>query len=53
MTIPNYDCNDKPTNFKQVYDYMPNDTSRMLITSPSGTGKTNLLYHILMTPLVY
>ena len=42
-----------PTNFKQLYDYMPNDTFRMLITSPSGTGKTNLLYHILMSPLVY
>ena len=25
----------------------------MLITSLSGAGKTNLLYHILMSPLVY
>ena len=32
---------------------MPHDTFRMLICGASGSGKTNLLYHILMKPLVY
>ena len=32
---------------------MPNDTFRMLICGNSGSGKTNLLYHMLMKPLVY
>ena len=32
---------------------MPNDTFRMLIRGNSGSGKTNLLYHILMKPLLY
>ena len=30
---------------------MPKDT--MLICGNSGSGKTNLLYHILMAPLIY
>ena len=54
MEIPNYDFNeDENTNFKQLYKYMPKSNFRMLISSPSGGGKTNLLYHILMKPLVY
>ena len=32
---------------------MPHDTFRMLICGNSGSGKTNLLYHILIEPLLY
>ena len=32
---------------------MPKDTFRMLICGNSGSGKTNMLYHMLMQPLVY
>ena len=31
---------------------MPKDTFRMFLSSPSGGGKTNLLYHMLTQPLV-
>ena len=37
MEIPNYDV----------------DTFRMLICGNSGSGKTNLLYHMLIEPLLY
>ena len=54
MEIPNYDSNiDKTNSYKQLYQYMPNDTFRMLICGNSGSGKTNMLYHMLMKPLVY
>ena len=54
MEIPNYDFNeDENTNFKQLYKYMPKSNFRMLICGNSGSGKTNLLHHILMKPLVY
>ena len=54
MDIPNYDSNiDKTNSYKQLYPYMPDDTFRMLICGGSGSGKTNLLYHMLMKPLVY
>ena len=54
MEIPNYDFNeDEYTNCKQLYPYMPKSSFRMLICGNSGSGKTNLLYHILMRPLVY
>ena len=54
MDIPNYDFNeDENTNFKQLYKYMPKSNFRMLICGNSGSGKTNLLFHILMKPLVY
>ena len=49
MEIPNYDVD----NFKQRYSYMPNDTFRMLICGNSGSGKTNLLYHMLIEPLLH
>ena len=53
MEIPNYDSNNnKKNSYKQLYEYMPNDTFRMLICGGSGSGKTNLLYHMLMKPLV-
>ena len=52
MEIPNYDSNNnKKNSYKQLYEYMPNDTFRMLICGGSGSGKTNLLYHMLMKPL--
>ena len=35
------------------YSFMPNDTFRMLICGNSGSGKTNLLYHMLIVPLLY
>ena len=54
MEIPNYDSNNnKKNSYKQLYEYMPNDTFRMLICGGSGSGKTNLLCHMLMKPLVY
>ena len=54
MEIPNYDSNiDKTNSYKQLYQYMPDDTFRMLICGNSGSGKTNMLYHMLMKPLVY
>ena len=54
MEIPNYDSNDNSDKkFKQLYPFMPSDTFRMLICGNSGSGKTNLLYHMLMNPLLY
>ena len=32
---------------------MPHDTFRMLICGNSGSGKTNLLYHMLIKPLLH
>ena len=54
MEIPNYDSNDKTSKkFKQLFPFMPSDTFRMLICGNSGSGKTNLLFHMLMKPLLY
>ena len=54
MEIPNYDSNsEKSNNYKRLYKYMPDDTFRMLICGGSGSGKTNLLYHMLTKPLVF
>ena len=39
--------------YKQLFPYMPADTFRMLICGNSGSGKTNLLYHMLIKPLLY
>jgi type IV secretory pathway VirB4 component len=52
MLIPNYD-NKKKNNFKQLYNYMPSKSFRMLICGPSGSGKTNALVHMLLKPLIY
>ena len=53
MEIPNYDINTTNKKFKQRCSFMPNDTCRMLICANSGSGKTNLLYHMLIEPLLY
>ena len=53
MEIPNYDSDTKNKKFKQRYSFMPNDTLCMLICGNSGSGKTNLLYHMLIEPLLY
>ena len=53
MEIPNYDVDNKNKKFNQLYSFMPNDTFRMLICGNSGSGKTNLLYHMLIKPLLY
>ena len=53
MEIPNYDVDIKSKKFKQRYSFMPNDTFRMLICGNSGSGKTNLLYHMLIEPLLH
>ena len=53
MEIPNYDTNTKNKKFKTFYSFMPNDTFRMLICGNSGSGKTNLLFHMLIKPLLY
>ena len=53
MEIPNYDDDIENKKFKQCYSFMPNDTFRMLICGNSGSGKTNLLYHMLIEPLLY
>ena len=53
MEIPNYDSDTKNKKFKQLYSYMPHDTFRMLICGNSGSGKTNLLYHMFIEPLLY
>ena len=53
MEIPNYDVDIKNKKFKQLCSFMPNDTFRTLICGNSGSGKTNLLYHMLIEPLLY
>ena len=53
MDIPNYDNENENNNLKWLYGFMPNDTFRMLICGNTGSGKTNLLYHMLMRPLLY
>ena len=53
MEIPNYDGDTKNKKFRQLYPFMPKDTFRMLICGNSGSGKTNLLYHMLIEPLLY
>ena len=53
MEIPNYDSGTKNKKIRQLLPFMPNDTFRMLICGNSGSGKTNLLYHMLIKPLLY
>ena len=55
MEIPNYDRTGEAADkkYKQLYPFMPADTFRMLICGGSGCGKTNMLYHMLFSPLLY
>ena len=54
MIIPNYDTDDENvTNFKQLYDFMPDRCFRMLLCSPSGGGKTNMLLHMIYKLLYF
>ena len=53
MEIPNYDSNIKNKKFKQLYSFMPNDSFKMLLLGNTNSGKTNLLYHLLIVPLIY
>ena len=54
MEKPNYDSDgDNDKRFKQLFPFMPKFTFRMLICGNSGSGKTNLLYHMLMKPLIH
>ena len=54
MIIPNYDTDNKVTsNFKQIYDFMPDRCFRMLICGPSGSGKTNTLMHMIYNLLYF
>ena len=54
MEIPNYDSVDYSNKkYKQLFPFMPSDTFWMLICGNSGCGKTNLLYHMLIKPLLY
>ena len=43
----------KIKNSNNVIQFMPNDTFRMLICGNSGSGKANLLCHMLIEPLLY
>ena len=53
MEIPNCDVDIKNKKFRQRYSFMPNDTFRMLICGSSGSGKTNLLVHMILSLLCY
>ena len=53
MEIPNYDSNTKNKKFKQLYSFMPNNSFKMLKCGNSNCGKTNLLFHLLIEPLLY
>ena len=54
MEIPNYDGKkNKNKNFKKIKPYMSSDTFRMLICGNSESGKINLLYHMLIEPLIH
>ena len=54
MEIPNYDSKEGiNSGFKRLKPYMLQVTLRMLICGNSGSGKTNIMYDMLMKPLVY
>ena len=54
MRIQNYDCEDDvKSTYRQLYDFMPNQSFRMLLCGPSGSGKTNLLLDMLYRFLFY
>ena len=54
MYIPNYDAEDDVvSNFRQLYDFMPIRSFRMLVCGPSGFGKTNNVIHMIYSNLLY
>ncbi|MFN9957980.1 MAG: hypothetical protein ACK55I_33165, partial [bacterium] len=55
MIIPNYDPKkkDKDNTKEEVLHPFFKGISRLLLCAPSGGGKTNLLMHILLSPLIY
>ena len=54
MRIPNYDVeDDMASNFRQLYDFMPNQCFRLLLCGPSNTGKTNTLIHMIYNLLYF
>ena len=54
MKIPNYDGTPNSNNkYKQLHSFMPDSCFRMLICGNSGSGKTNVLIHMLRAPLIY
>ena len=54
MKIPNYDVEDDiVSNFRQLYDFMPDRSFRMLVCGPSGSGKTNTLMHMIYNLLYF
>ena len=54
MIIPNYDVeDDMVSNFRQLYDFMPDRSFRMLLCGPSCSGKTNTLMHMIYNLLYF
>ena len=54
MKIQNYDVQDDENNdFIQVHNFMPDRCFRMLLCSPSGSGKTNLLLEMIYKLLYF
>ena len=52
MRIPNYDTKIDKVPKRRLNDFLDEDF-RMLLCGASGTGKTNLLTHMLRKPLIY
>ena len=54
MKIPNYDVQDNAaSNYKQLFDFMPNQCFRMLICGPSASGKTHFLLDMIYRLLYF
>ena len=54
MNIRNYDNVFKAnSSFQQIHPSMPSDHFTMLICGPPNCGKTNLVLHMLLEPLLY
>ena len=54
MKIQNYDIQDDENNdFVQLHNFMPDRTFRLLLASPSGGGKTNLLLDMIYRLLYF
>ena len=53
MKFRNYDIDNSDNVFKQLHDFMPNSTLRMLICGPSESDKTNVLISMILELLCY